>query len=371
MKTKKIKKERDCGGFKDTPKQIPLKNIINLNKPSSQVNKRFFPAIILMLCVSLLAPLNALSVMKSENYQIKYETISAGEGPERSENYQVSQSIGETGSGEGKGQNYLLGAGWAFGIMANLPPAPTLVNDGSPAYYNKLHFIINPGNNPSDALFAIAITDDNWQTTRYIQNDNTVGDILGPEDWQTYDGWGGANGELVTGLEPETGYKIRVRAKQGDFTMTGWGPESAEAFTSAMFFSFSISANALDFQDLNPSAVSTVNYQVTTSTNGEGGYVTTIVEDGNFRIEGGHEIVDVSDGEVSPGHEEYGIRTSGSEGQMNNQDYPITSTPQTIASYSGPIENSQTIVTHKVSIDPATPAGLYHHIVTLISTSTF
>ena len=369
MRMKKIKKERDCGGFKDTPQQFPLKNIIS--KILSQVNEKFSTSIILILCLIFLAPLNALSVMESENYQIKYETISAGEGPEKSENYQMSQSVGELGSGEGRSQNYVVGAGWVFGIMANLPPAPTLVNDGSPAYYNKLHFIINPGNNPSDTLFAIAITDDNWSTVRYIQNDNTVGDTLGPEDWQTYEEWGGASGELVTGLEPETGYKIRVRAKQGDFTMTGWGPESAEAYTSALFFTFSISANALDFQSLSPSAVSTVNYQVTTSTNGEWGYVTTIVEDGNFRIEGGHEITDVSDGEVSAGHEEYGIRTSGSEGQMNDQDYPIISVPQTIASYSGPIENSQTTVNHKVSIDPATPAGLYHHIVTLISTSTF
>ena len=369
MRIKKIKKERDCGGFKDTPQQIPPINIIS--KISSQVNRNFFTGIILLLCLSLSVPLNTLSVMESENYQIKYETISAGEGPERSDNYQLSQSIGEIGIPQGKSENYVGGPGWAFGIMANVPPTPILVNDGDPPYYDRLHFIINPGNNPSDTLFAIAITDDNWATVRYIQNDNTVGDTLGPEDWQTYEEWGGASGELVTGLEPETGYKIKVKAKQGNFTMTGWGPESAEASTSALFLSFSISTNALDFESLSPSAVSTVNYQVTTSTNGEGGYVTTIVEDGNFRIEGGHEIPDVSDGEVSPGHEEYGIRTSGSEGQMNDQDYPVTSTPQTIASYSGPIQNSQTTVTHKVSIEPSTPPGRYYHIVTLVSTATF
>ena len=366
-------KERALGdGFKDTSPRIPLKSSITKN--SYQVKKivEFSTALVLCLIFSLtLIPLNSLAVMQSENYKIKYETISGGEGPERSTNYQLSESVGEIGEDKQQSTNYIIGGGQAFGIMSNLPPAPSLVNDGSPSYYNKLHFTINPGNNPSDTLFAIAITKDNWATTQYIQNDNSVGDTLGSEDWQTYANWGGASGELVTGLEAETTYKIKVEARQGDFTMTGWGPESAEAITSLLSFSFSISTNALDFETLSPAALSTVNYQVTTSTNGEWGYVTTIVEDGNLRNPGIHEIYDVTDGEVNAGHEEYGIRTSGSEGQMNNQDYAITSTIQTIASYSGPISNSQTTVNHKVSIDPSTPSGRYYHIITLICTSTF
>lgn len=365
----KKNKEWVLEGFKDTSPKIPLKSSIAKNP--CQV-KKFSTALIFSLIFGLvLAPLNSLGVMQSENYKIKYETISGGEGPERSANYQLSQSVGEIGEDQERSTNYIIGGGQAFGIMSNLPPAPTLVNDGSPPYYNKLRFTINSGNNPSDTLFAIAITDDDWATTQYIQNDNSVGDTLGSEDWQTYQNWGGSAGELVTGLEPETTYKIKVRARQGDFTMTGWGPESAEAATSLLSLSFSISTNALDFQTLSPAAISTVNYNVTTSTNGERGYLTTIVEDGNFRIEGGYEISDVTDGEVNAGHEEYGIRTSGAQGQMNDQDYAVTLTVQNIAAYSGPIENSQTTINHKVSIDPVTPPGQYYHIITLICTSTF
>jgi len=309
--------------------------------------------------------------MQSENYKIKYETISGGQGLEQSTNYQLLESIGEVGASQQRSTNYLIGGGQAFGIMSNLPPAPTLVNDGSPAYYNKLHFTINTGNNPSDTLFAIAITDDDWVTTKYIQNDNSVGDTLDSEDWQNYTNWGGASGELVTGLEPETNHKIKVGARQGDFTMTGWGPESSGAATSALSLSFSISTNSLDFETLSPAAISTVNYNITSSTNGEWGYITTVVEDGNLRDPGVHEISDVTDGEVDAGHEEYGIMTSGSEGQMNSSDYAITSTNQTVASYSGPIADSETTVNHKVSIDPSTPSGGYYHIITLICTSTF
>ncbi len=333
--------------------------------------KKFSPILILIFGL-ILIPLNLLAMMQSENYKIKYESVGASHGPEQSTNYQLLETMGEFGASQQQSVNYIIGGGESYGIMSNLPPAPTLVNDGSPSYYNKLHFTINPGNNPSDTLFAIAITKDNWATTQYIQNDNSLGDTLGSEDWQVYTDWGGVAGELVTGLEPETTYKIKVRAKQGYFTMTGWGPESVEASTSSLQLSFSISTNALDFQTLSPAVVSTVNYNVITSTNGEWGYVTTIVEDGNFRkIDESYEISDVTDGEVSAGYEEYGVRTSGTEGQMNNQDYGVTSVPQNIASYSGPILNSQTTVNHKVSIDPATPSGEYYHIITLICTSTF
>lgn len=315
----------------------------------------------------------AFAVMQSENYKIKYETISGGQGPERSDNYKMLESIGEVGEGHQRSPNYQVGAGQAFGIMANLPPAPTLVNDNN--YYNKLHFTIDPGNNPSDTLFAIAISNDNWVTVEYVQQCENgtcpTRSVLGLEDWQTYTQFGGASGKLATGLEPEKTYKIKVKATSGEFTMTDWGPESAQATTSALELSFSISNNALDFETLSPSAVSTVNYTVTTSTNADYGYSTTIQEDGNLRKTDGADINDVTDGEVSAGHEEYGIRTSGSQGQMNSQDYAITSSVQTIASYSQPITNSVTTVNHKASIDPQTPAGRYLHIVTLITTARF
>ena len=262
MRTMRKNKERVLGDFKDTSPRIPLK--FNITKNPYQIKRiEFFTVPILGLIFSLiLIPLNSLALMQSENYKIKYETISGGEGPEKSLNYQLSESIGEVGEDQQRSTNYIVGAGQAFGIMSNLPPAPTLVNDGSPAYYNRLHFTINPGNNPSDTLFAIAITGDNWTTTRYIQNDNSVGDNLGSEDWQTYANWGGASGELVIGLEPETTYKIKARARQGDFTMTGWGPESAGAVTVEPFLSFDIlggmasgtQPTAIDFGTLEPNA---------------------------------------------------------------------------------------------------------------------
>ncbi len=212
---------------------------IKLNN-QDKIKKRVWNFVCIVILGLVIIPINSLAVMQSANYKIKYETISGGEGPEQSPTYKLFESIGEVGEGEQRSITYKIGGGQAFGIMANFPSAPALVNDGAPPYFDRLHFTINNGNNPSDTLFAIAISSDNWVTTRYIQNDNTVGNVLGPEDWQTYINWGGAVGELVTSLTVNTTYKIKVEARQGDFTMTGWGPESAQAITGAMTLTFQI-----------------------------------------------------------------------------------------------------------------------------------
>jgi len=222
--------------------------------------------------------------------------------------------------------------------------------------------------NPEDAEYAIAVSDDNWVTTNYIQASNALGNTM---VWQTYADWGSGIGETVTGLKQETEYKMEVKARHGDFTETGWSSETS-ATTSPLAFSFSIDKTWIDLGTLLPNQVSSGSHLLTVSTNGESGYVTTIQEDGNLRLgDGLSDIDDVTDGQVSMG-EEYGVRTSGSaEGQMSDQDYAITSVPQTIASSTGPVDPSVVSVTYKAVIDPLTIAGRYSHIITYICTTTF
>lgn len=222
--------------------------------------------------------------------------------------------------------------------------------------------------NPEDAEYAIAISDDNWATTNYIQASNALGNAMA---WQTYANWGSGNGETLTGLKQETEYKMKAKARHGDFTETGWSSETS-AITSPLDLSFSIDKRWIDLGTLVPNQVSSGSHLLTVITNGEYGYVTTIQEDGNLRQgDGLAEIADVTDGQVSRG-EEYGVRTSGSaEGQMSDQDYAITSSPQTIASSTGPVNPSVVAVTFKAVVDPLIPAGKYSHRVTYICTTTF
>ncbi|MFH2136535.1 MAG: hypothetical protein ABII19_02805 [Patescibacteria group bacterium] len=172
-----------------------------------------------------------------------------------------------------------------------------------------------------------------------------------------------------------TNYKLQDTLGEigtGEISSTNYGGligfRQAEADPK---FTFSISKNSIDFGTLAVGSVYQDSYTVTTTTNALNGYQTTIVEDGNFRTALGDDIDDVTDGTVTAGSEEYGIRTSGAEGQMNGADTAITGTPQAVASYSSWINGSTVTVTHKVSISATTAAGYYSHVVTLISTGRF
>lgn len=136
-------------------------------------------------------------------------------------------------------------------------------------------------------------------------------------------------------------------------------------------FTFTISKNSINFGALTVGTVFQDSYTVTTTTNALNGYQTTIVEDGNLRTGGGGEINDVIDGEVTAGSEEYGIRTSGANGQMNSSDTAITGTAQAVADCGSWVTADAVTVTHKVSITSTTEAGYYSHTVTLISTGRF
>lgn len=173
----------------------------------------------------------------SSSYKLKGFEFGGGGGVTDSSSYSMEGVAGEV-SGEQSSSTYKLNSGLAFVQQANVPDSPTLQNNGS--WYNKLLLIVNTSNNPTDTKFAIAISTDDFVTTRYVQNDNTVGDTLGIEDYQTYANWGSGSGESIIGLTPNTTYKVRARALQGKYTETGWGPASTGTATSNVSLSFDI-----------------------------------------------------------------------------------------------------------------------------------
>lgn len=223
-----------------------------------------------------------------------YEMIEYGFGNGGTENstngtYKLNAIAGEQQGGLGSNGTFSIGDGLIFTHMADVPPAPTFTNPSS--NYDRLKFVLATGGNPSDATYAIAISSDNFTTTNYVQSDNTVGSVLGSEDWQTYATWGGASGAYVTGLAANTTYKIKVKSRQGNFTQTGYGP-TASASTVTPSLTFSVSANSVTFSNLNSgnsytdSSKTTV---LTTSTNAYNGYIvyahtTGLLTSGAFTI---------------------------------------------------------------------------------------
>lgn len=205
-----------------------------------------------------------LLAQSSTNYKLQsYGFGSGGVGDSTSANYGLNAMSGEVSENQLSSTNFKANPGLEFTQMANVPNAPTFVNTTG-YWYDQLHFVVLPSANPTDTIFAIAISSDNFVTTNFIQNDNTVGPVLGSEDYQTYSAWGGSGGQNVIGLVPSTTYKIKVKAMQGKYSETGFGPvSSASTAGASMIFDIDVSATnsetsppyAVDFGGLTPNTV--------------------------------------------------------------------------------------------------------------------
>lgn len=183
------------------------------------------------------------------NYQLKDFGFGSGGGESSSSNYQIQGIAGELSFDESGSNNYGLVPGLVGSQLAALPGAPSWQNPGD--WYNRLQLIIDTAGNPADTTYAVAISDDGFATTRYVQDDSTIGDSLGPEDFRDYTGWGDSSGVSVIGLKPDTTYQVRVKARQGDFSETSFGP-SASASTAQVAISFDIDIAATDTETSPP-----------------------------------------------------------------------------------------------------------------------
>lgn len=188
-----------------------------------------------------------------------YQLNSFGFGSGGTTNSTTSTYALEGASGELTGQssatvNYSLKPGFIETQQASVPKVLGFDN-GSGVFYNKLHFVIDQQSNPTDALFAVSISTDNFVSNiNYVKSDLTVGSTLVLSDYKTYSSWGGASGANIIGLTPSTTYYLRIKATQGKFTESGYGPVASVATVSPQL-SFSVSTNLITIGSLLASTV--------------------------------------------------------------------------------------------------------------------
>lgn len=251
--------------------------------PAVALFRRSLVLILFLGAVPLLHPPTLIwAGPTSSNYELKqYGFGSGGADNSTSTNYAIHATTGEADTGKLSSTNFKTGAGLSYTLQAEGPPAPTFTNPAS--YYNKLKLVINQGGNKSDAKFAVAISTDNFVAdTKYVQSDMTVGSVLGSEDWMTYAAWGSTTGSIIIGLANNTTYYVKVAAKKGAFTQTGYGPvASAATVNPSLTFDIDVSATDTDteppfgmqFSDLLAGSVvdSPQKIWVDVATNGESG----------------------------------------------------------------------------------------------------
>lgn len=238
-----------------------------MTNPSKKFTTKLRTLIVAMTSVQVFS---LFAFPASTNFQLRgFEFGSGGDATMNSTNYKMEGLAGEVASDRQSSTNFAANSGLEFVQMAHTPGAPTFTNDSN--WYDKLKIIISQSNNPSDTLYAIAISNDNFSTTNYVQSDSTIGSSLGLEDFMSYSSWGGASGSYIIGLDSATTYYVKVKARQGDFTEGPFGPVvSASTVSPSISVDIDIAASdlettapySLDFGDLSIGSVNTTSNRI-------------------------------------------------------------------------------------------------------------
>lgn len=212
----------------------------------------------------------------SSNFTLNGYDFGSGANSSSSSNYQLNGSAGAQG-GQLTSGSYALPAGIKASTSLSAPAAATFTNPSNE--YNRLNITLSVSGFASDTKYLIAISDDNFTTTKYVQPDQTIGTNLGISNYQTYAAWGGASGCWVLGLSQNTTYKVKVAALQGPATGSSFGPTATAATTEpslTVALSTSLTSTppfAVGFTSLTPGSVVAADATVTAAitTNAQNG----------------------------------------------------------------------------------------------------
>jgi hypothetical protein len=187
----------------------------------------------LSVLVFIAAPIVYADLPATSTYKLNsYGFGSGGTANSSTSNYSLEGISGEISGQTATTTNYATKPGFVETQQANVPKV-TISNPSS--YYDKLKFVIDQQNNPTDSKYALQVKsgdptcDFSSGTLKYVKSDLTVGSTLTTADYQTYTTWGGASGANIIGLTSSTTYCLRAKATQGQFTESGYGPSTSAA----------------------------------------------------------------------------------------------------------------------------------------------
>lgn len=223
----------------------------------------------MVLAMSLFA-----AVPSSTNYTLKTYDIGSGGGKSTSGNYGLQGGAGNQSGSTQTSATYATQSDGRGVMNVSVPPAPALTNPAN--YYDRLKLVLATGGNPSDTKYLIAVSTDNFATTKYVQTDNSLGASQALTNYQTYSAWGGSNGFLIVGLSASTTYQVKIKAMQGGYTGSGFGP-AASAATVAPSLTFSLTTT------LTSTPPFAVNFGLTTGsvTNGSANAIIGLTSNAN------------------------------------------------------------------------------------------
>jgi len=359
--------------------------------------------IIIILAISLIWSLPGKlfgQSLVSPNYRLENPEFDTGGGLATSTNYQSQSSLGGIGQASSSSANYKVTPGFEAESYPGIPGQPTLTNTGG-NMYNTLDFVIKTGGDKSDVNYAIAISADNFaSTTNFVQADDTVGTST---VWQTYTAWGGSAGQRLVSLVYNTPYTIKVKARYGPDSETGYSLTAA-ASTSLPTLSVVISgvnsdtaiagqttnitttATSVSFSAFSSGQIKVGAQQVTVTTNANGGYSVGLYEDHDLMSSSGAIIPAVSGSNASPVswpavvttgafgyHTTDAALCSGLAGRFSANDTyaAVSTTLYEVACNTGPANGDVNSLVYKVQTGNLEAAGFYNNKIIYVTTASY
>jgi hypothetical protein len=337
----------------------------------------------------------------TSNYKLNSYGFGSGGGSQATSNYAVEGITGDASGLPASTITYTAKPGFVQAQQANVPKLSAFDNNGG-TYSDKLHFVIDQQGNPSDAKYALQIStaSDFSSGVNYVKSDNTIGATLTTGDYQTYSAWGGSSGANILGLSPTTTYYLRVKATQGKFTESAYGPSSsattAAAASQTLSFCLYTGANcaaggsAVSFSSLVPGTVAsgsnTIKVDFDTNATGGGKVYIYSLNGGLKSVRAGNYIISLSSSQVNldSASEGFGAQSSGTQSSGgpfssvspynagSNTVGKINTTAAEILSSAGTITGGLGTITLKLLPTTSTPAASdYADTITLIAAATF
>ena len=213
--------------------------------------------------LSVLSLIGLFAAPSSTNYTLRAYDFGNGGGTTSSTSYGLNAITNGQPGNTVTSTSYIAQPGLASTVNANVPPAPTFSNLAN--NYDRLHLTIATGGNPTTTKYLIAISSDNFVTTQYVKSDNTIGSTVSIANYQTFALWGGASGFDILGLSPSTTYKVKLKALNGNFSESAYGPTATAATVNPML-SFAVTTTltstppfTASFTNLPPGSVFAAN----------------------------------------------------------------------------------------------------------------
>ncbi|MFA6537370.1 MAG: fibronectin type III domain-containing protein [Patescibacteria group bacterium] len=248
---------------------------------------------------------------------------------------------------------------------ANIPSAPTLSlpDDGDST---KLKVIIVANSNPDTTEYSIQVG--YGVTTKYAQADGSLGDL---EVWRSYTDWGGALGQIISGLTGNTQYNIKTKARNGNNVETALSAETSK-YSYATNASELVLTNASTLADYILSLTFTNNsasgFKIDRDTDCDDVYETNVYDETNAIPSSPRTFASLGANTCY----KYRIEVYNSEGALNSISFAesneLTTPPAQPTGLTVSASTIDSITLDWLAVDSATDYNIYYSDNTLIAT---